>query len=581
MQFNIVNIKTGEQYRDALTRIWKGAEDQADILVADLNAGLDVPMYRKKVIIDKSWREREADKMYGEYQGAEPLWMIDDTMKRLIWHDKYNGWDYSNIKVPHFAIVSQSDPMFISYFPDEEKGMLNKRVKISPGKYLKKYFSERYSDLQIEAYANAHKEKYSAVKINWATTPEEISNVYKMDFVGFSSCMQKPDDYFDATIKRNPTFVYGAGDLSLAYVVNPDGQLTTRALVWRDKNKVGRVYGDPFILRAGLSKEGIETKSNNSEFDTFEGARLIKEFHSYDNKRMAVAPYIDGSVRWLKEDGDYLIIDKAGRYHAEWTDGMARPRPFCERQQIYVSETVMVNVRNADGTYQLREWDRYTGPQYMVVVSHSDLTTIHNNSRYYEPSSPDLIVMLNNYNEPRYYTKLYKAKYPQNFWTSDISGKDYHNDYQYPITVEGKRMTDLEAIENAFTSTYDNVQYLNSNKVKVEGAGYWHIDQARKYAHQMVEGDDTLFTMKKGFVFMGGKVQKKPKPGSKFEHSITYEGAVRLSHLNTFTYVSSRDDRYKTSYVVEDRNWYLNELAADHWVTNAPRDMFEPDELVG
>lgn len=578
MQFNIINIKTEEKFQiDG--RVWKGPEYLADIQLAALNIPGSPPIYRKKVIITDDWIGREADKMYGEYAGAEPVWMNngDHRMQRAIWYDLYDAWTGGNVRVKHFAIVSQSDPLFISYFPDEEKGMLNKRVKISPGKYLKKYFSHIYSDLEIEAYANQHKEKYSAVEVLWANTPEEISNVYKMPNTGFTSCMQKQDDVFSSTIKKNPTYVYGAGDLSLAYVVK-DGYLTTRALVWREKNKVGRVYGDPFILRAGLAKEGIETKSNNNEYDTFEGARLIKEFHEYDNKKMAIAPYIDGNVRWLKEEGEYLVIDKEGRYHAEWTDGMARPRPFCERQQTYVNETIMVNIRNEDGTYHLAEWDRYTDHSLMVNVQNSGEYS-HNNSRYYETNSPDLFVVTNRYLEPRYYTTKYREAYPDRFWISDISGKLYSNDFFGYVTVEGKKMTEEERDVHSFYSDFDRMPYLKTNKVKVEGAGYWHINQAREHAHQMIEGDDTLFTLKRGLVFMGGRVVKKPKPSSKFSHLINYSGAEKLANKFTLNYVASASGRDR--YEVDAGQYYLQSIDRhDLWETNAPRDMFEPDELV-
>lgn len=578
MQFNIIHIK--DETKFAIDgKVWKGDELTADIQLAALNVPGSPPTYRKKVIVTKDWISREADKMYGEYSGAEPIWMIDTStkMQRAIWYDRYNGYSLNNMKVPHFAIVSQSDPLFISYFPDEEKGMLGKRVKIAPGKYLKKYFSDVYTDREIEEYANLHKEKYSDVEILWANTPEEISNVYKMPNTGFTSCMQKQDSYFSNTIKRNPTFVYGAGDLSLAYVVK-DGYLTTRALVWKDKKKVGRVYGDPFILRAGLAKEGIDTRSNNGQFDTFEGARLIKEFHDYDNKKYVIAPYIDGGIRWLKDDGEYLIIDKEGRYHAEWTDGMARPRPFCERTQQYVSETVMVNVRNEDGTYRLVEWNRQTDPHYMWFIQNSG-DYGHNNSRYYEAGSPDLFMVHNRYGEPIYYTNKYREAYPNRFWISDISGTLYSRDFHDQIVVEGKVMTEEERDSNTFYSDFDQNYYLNSNKVKVEGAGFWHINQAREHAIQLVEGDDTLFKLKKGFMFYGGRVRKAMKK-SKHVYTINYEGAVRAAQRFGLRYAFNNPTPH-SRYVQEDGNVYIQAINRDEsvWETNAPIDTFNREHL--
>lgn len=579
MKFNIINIKTEEKLRE-FTAYWYGTEEQADAKLSELNVAGSPPTYRKKVIITDDWVRRECDNMLTIYNTAQPIWMLEGhAMEREVWYDRYDGWSNNNIKIKHFAIVSQSDPLFISYFPDEEKGMLGKRVKIAPGKYLKKYFGHIYSDREIEDYANRHKEKYAEVKVQWATTPDEIAAVYKMPFSGFNSCMQKPDDYFNNTIKRNPTFTYGAGDLAVAYVVR-DGVLNTRALVWREQNKVGRVYGDSFILRAGLAKEGIETNSNNGVYDTFEGARLLKVYHEFENKKMVIAPYIDGSPRNLKEDGDYLVISEDGRYHAEWTDGMARPRPFCERLQTFVRETVMVNVwSDEDNTYHLQEWSRDTEQEYMVhIVSDVPSSYLNNNSRYYKVGSPDLFPVRNYYGEIRYFTKRYHEAYSDMFFTSDISGKLHYEPYTAKYMVEGKVMTEVERNNHAFRSKFDGEYYLIENKVSVEGAGSWHIDQARKHAKQAIEGDDTLFTLKKGFIFSGGKVIKKPKPSSKFSHLINYEGARKLSNSYNLEY----DYRHNgpERYITHDGIYLQASNTYDVWETNAPISLFELDELV-
>lgn len=562
--FNLLNIKTEELYQ-VDNRIWVGSENDADTMLASLNIINAPPIYRKKVVVTRDWLQRECDEIYNDNVKL-PIWFDDGSIQRHIFHDRYDGFSAINMKNTHFAIVSQSDPLFISYFPDEEKGMLNKRVKIAPGKYLKKYFSHVYNDLQIEEYANKHKEKYSPVEIHWASTPEEIVQVYKMPHEGFNSCMQKQDDVFRATIKRNPTYVYGAGDLSLAYTVNSEGRLTTRALVWKDKNKVGRVYGDPFIIRSALAKQGIVTNSDNSDYDVFEGARLLKEFYTYDNKKMVIAPYIDGLIRHLEEDGDYLVISKEGRYHAEWTDGLARPRPFCERLQEYVSETVMVLAYNeADQTYSTVEWSRDTAESYMVY-----LFRIDNTPRYTTPNNPNLVTIVNHYGDDKYFLKDYIEANPNQFWTSDISGKLHYSEWTDKVMVEGKAMTSVEADDNSFVSNFDQVRYLNANKVKVDGAGFWHIDQASKHATPMIEGDDTMFKLKRGFVFMGGRVTPKNKISAGM-YRINYEGAnhLALTFGSNFEYVR-RNHVNKFEYKVGDVG-ILTEIDDGYWLTNVPR----------
>lgn len=211
----------------------------------------------------------------------------------------------------HFSRVSETQPGKIAIIESPEKGMQNLYTIMTPGRYLKKYFDDVFSSEEIEYLANSFEELYgdNDWSIQWADDPDEWEMVYSME-ASFESCMQYESCHWEHGI--HPCRAYGAGDLRLAYLTDNDGdRLLARAIVWPDKNKVGRVYGNGVALRKALFKEGIETDSNSFDYDYMTGAKLLRivydEYDDNDEDKILVLPYVDGTPRAHIND-DYVVI---------------------------------------------------------------------------------------------------------------------------------------------------------------------------------------------------------------------------------------------------------------------------------
>lgn len=272
-------------------------------------------------------------KKYAPLDGYHPVVHVDDTWKRRemdrfksgqyhlpVWYDE-KWFQDAKVRVfdKHFPHVAMSDPEVIAFTDSPEKGMQDVQTKIKPGKFLQRFFGDVLTADQITEWSAKHTEEWSkGPELKFAKTPEEFEQVYMMD-AGFTSCMQKPITTFQTLI--NPTRVYGAGDLQLAYIMDKKGtKLLARALCWPEKKKVGRVYGDVARLRAAVKNTlGFETTSDNNRYDTFEGAKLLK----IEYEGGYIVPYIDASgtsINYVEDIGDFLKITngkgkQAGNQH--------------------------------------------------------------------------------------------------------------------------------------------------------------------------------------------------------------------------------------------------------------------------
>jgi hypothetical protein len=293
-------------------------------------------------------------------------WRFEDReYTKPVWYKEpwYNKRKYVIKTFDHVDRSLKSD--YIYYTENEKKGQKDVQSSIKPGKFLQRYFSDILSPEQIQYWANVHRETYgTGQELKWARTPEEIEHVYSMES-GFDSCMQVLSHEWHEDI-GHPTRVYGAGDLAIAYVAG-GSVLLARALVWPEKKKVGRVYGDAALLRRLLKDAGIPTNSNNESYDFMEGARILKvsldnglgtvrrkvphykallnngyndipELDAIYTEPDVVSPYIDGNSNALAPlDDKHLVITKHtspnAKYLASNQDGYAHVVgrcPVCE-----------------------------------------------------------------------------------------------------------------------------------------------------------------------------------------------------------------------------------------------------------
>lgn len=192
----------------------------------------------------------------------------------------------------------------------EHRGQCDDFDTLRIGSYLTQYYSDTFTPNQIRDIVA---ELTPPDEVFFAHTPDEIVGVYTSP--GPSSCMQYDDDasnwqnYGRYNPGRNPTFVYGAGDLAVAYLKNPSGKISARVLVWPEKKVYSRIYGDVERMEIALEQMGYECDVTEHNLNAcnkggFDGARLLRVVT--DHGRM-IAPYIDAQYG-VQDKGDYLVM---------------------------------------------------------------------------------------------------------------------------------------------------------------------------------------------------------------------------------------------------------------------------------
>lgn len=197
----------------------------------------------------------------------------------------------------HYAKISKKFPGQVSFYENEERMKNGRRLCMKPGRYLTKF----YPDMDKQLIKSWAAKTANFFELKYADTAETISWVYKN---GPDSCMSKPDSQYDGEI--NPVICYESPDLKLAYIGN-DARVSARALVWPEKKRVGRIYGDWDRMIPLLEAAGYDIKDEDDpseDYYTFEGARL--KYIPYDSKGI-IFPYIDGTES-AYYDGEWMVL---------------------------------------------------------------------------------------------------------------------------------------------------------------------------------------------------------------------------------------------------------------------------------
>lgn len=310
--------------------------------------------HNQPTFITEYSKQYNTDQYETIYYGPRENWYIREEARldngeyaNVVWYKEpwaqYGFWTKRDY--PHIKLTGEDTNLM--YFTDSRyKGDYDVQTPIKPGKYLKTFYGEVLSDIEIKYWSDKHREAYGEVhELLWASTPDEIAKVYQMD-ASFESCMQEREYYWYSEIGGHPARVYGAGDLKVAYIGIED-RLISRALVWFNDNgtRVGRIYGDVPKLKRALRTVGIRTDSDNSTYDVMDGARIAKIDLSTDNEHRRVlrgmvddqgnlvepqpdtlkpdivCPYIDGEKCYLKPDNtspSHVIITSKNDPDAIW-----------------------------------------------------------------------------------------------------------------------------------------------------------------------------------------------------------------------------------------------------------------------
>ena len=252
-----------------------------------------------------TWRQRERRRFrQGEYLPCP--WFANGDYR-----------DARPTTTDHYAHLALSHPGLLAYTPSEEHGVQDRQVRIKPGKYLEQFYKDDFTPEQIATYVAQCKAEYAPLTI--ARSEADIVAIYASHETGFTSCMQCKDDReytwqyaFEHGNRPHPCAVYGESDLGVAYL-GELSRVTARAVVWPDKKRYQRAYGDRALVarlhRAGYTEGSVI------------GARIRAIRHNGD----WVMPYVDGcSYAELTEDKTWFVLrDGRTSYHTDTVNGYA------------------------------------------------------------------------------------------------------------------------------------------------------------------------------------------------------------------------------------------------------------------
>lgn len=241
----------------------------------------------------------------------------------------------------HFVHLSKCDATQLAYYPTEADGIRDAITRITPGKYLQRFFDNVLDSQQIAHWVCKID---NDVELLFATTEDEIEAVYAS---GVNSCMSHSVSSYQ-TDGYHPVRIYAAGDLSLAYLKR-NKKICARALVWPERKKVGRIYGDETRLMNALRAEGYEEQ----DWYSLRGARLLKKEYGSG----FIMPYIDGCNNYGEHpDGIHLQI--GGPHSATYTNGLdhdpSEDREVCPHCEEDYDEEDGVYIDSAGETWCLQ-----------------------------------------------------------------------------------------------------------------------------------------------------------------------------------------------------------------------------------
>lgn len=334
--YHIINVITNILYIHPLTGA-AAVYSSKDAAISVIQTFPNFEKFRPIVAINDDWKDREHERFKMGYYHRPA--MLDPYALPL-----------------HFLHVSNNNPPLLCYTQNEEKGCLDKQSKISLSGYL-----ERFHPTIKEFDRHIICSQYSALAIEYdglkfTSSPEEIVKVYRNYCPGrlgvASSCMR-------GTFKTSvhPTYVYGAGDLAIAYLVDDKGRTTDRALCWPEKKIYGRVYGDS-RLHECLKVRGYRASQfhTGSTKDSMEGARLLAIPYK-DN--YYIMPCVDEPIKAsLTEDKKYFVLQRKGLAVLTGTGGFTIiPKPqICARCNAETTEMRMETVSTSADARTYARW---------------------------------------------------------------------------------------------------------------------------------------------------------------------------------------------------------------------------------
>jgi hypothetical protein len=235
------------------------------------------------------WRNRENMRMeYGRYKRLPEYAQskLEELYRRSFDH---NRADYGNL---HYLHISD-DGKGVAYTPDQEHGVLDKRLKTTFERYLTKYFSAFMQPHEIRDFAAALNVNEFSVTIGdtradfkFAYSDQELCSPSS----GFRSCMSYDADHYNLRI--HPAEIYAAGDLAIAILpdpINPTEKVLARTIIHKENETYARIYATGEPMRKILARKLEEMGYSFS--DDLTGAKILR----IEKNGYLVMPYIDGT----------------------------------------------------------------------------------------------------------------------------------------------------------------------------------------------------------------------------------------------------------------------------------------------
>jgi hypothetical protein len=264
-------------------------------------------------------------------------------------------WDIAPI-TDHFAHLEPAKhPGMICFTENEDLGIIDRVTVLTPGRYLARYYGQMPDSEQRRLIAAID----PSGQLFLAWTPEEIVRVYKE---GPSSCMDGIHNFDKLPV--HPTYVYGAGDLAIAYTMNAQNRIQSRCMVWPEEKVFGRVYGDVERMTALLLDEGYDSDRDCNSADGngghFNGVKLLKVL--FENSTKAVMPYLDDIALAVDAGDHWLSVESVPSRrdrehpdvcHSGGTGGYALIKQWCPKLLDYYDKDKFRYVRGVDQHWSL------------------------------------------------------------------------------------------------------------------------------------------------------------------------------------------------------------------------------------
>lgn len=278
----------------------------------------------------------------------------------------------SEATLRHYAHVSKKGGAKVAFTATALQGEQDRQMILSAERYLQTYFPSTPPALFLAALG------VGVAEFKIVSDPEDIAEIYESakkvrgDGTGGTSCMA---GRFDT--RCHPAYVYGAGDLALAYLEDVESEeIVARCLIWPEKKIYGRAYGVDLKTHDDLIARLLSQGYGHGKFA---GVRLLVESEGNG----FLMPFLDG-IQGVSRNGGYWIISRHGEREASGSDGIIETGERCMSCGAYIPEGESYSNPVGDTICEDCYHDQYTS------CSHCRETTPQGGATWIEAADDDV-----------------------------------------------------------------------------------------------------------------------------------------------------------------------------------------------